>query len=158
MSLEEYDEYAEYVLERAEEHTLKFLRNDSRFYDDETFHKHLERNIWRSQEHLRDCWEVHYTLDGTQYECEITNTKYVGKWNLFKDILESGTHDYVVPFGKKKMTFWSRYADHWYFNMQSRRGIGGIFVSSMEDLIDEASEYGIGEAMEDADEELDRGG
>jgi hypothetical protein len=150
------------VLAQAEEYASQYLRDLNNyppvsggwmFFDAETQLYHRERNIPRQSDHLKDSWEVEFTLDGTNYEYNITNTKFVGRWNLLADILEvaDGT-PYTIPFGKKKMTFWSRYANQWNFNRQTRGGIPRGYTEAMLELIDDAAEYGIGEAVADLEE------
>jgi hypothetical protein len=156
------DEYIDYCLDHAEDYALQYLHNLSNypvvdesvgwaFYDNITHEKHTNRGIYREGGHLKDMWEVSYEGEEDTWHCDITNTKMVGGWNLL-DILSKGTSTYIVPPHKKKMSFFSRYADHWYFNMQARGGIGMSFVAAMNKLLEDAAEYGMESAMNDADE------
>ena len=154
------EEWKSFVAIRAEDIIVEYLNNQSNypvingeraFLDYDTIYEHSKRNIWRNPEHLIDNWEASVQVDGKKFVIDITNRKFVGSYNLL-DLLATGTSTYVVPPHKKNMTFWSRYTNQWYFNMQSRKGIGVGFVQAMNTLINEAAEYGLGEAQVEANE------
>ena len=154
------EEWKSFVAMRSEDIMVEYLNNQSNypvingeraFIDYDTIYEHGKRNLWRSPEHLIDNWEARVQVDGKNFVVDITNSKFVGNWNLL-DLLATGTSTYVVPPHKKNMSFWSRYKDHWYFNMKSRSGIGLGFVHAMNTLINEAANYGLGEAQVEADD------
>ena len=156
MSLEAIDDYIDFLENKAPEYAIQYLTNlvnyHGRFYDNETYFEHKKRGIDRDPSHLRDSWVASYTIEDDDWESEITNTKMVGAWNLLEDILyvKGGTNEYIVPPHRKNMTFWNKYAGQWYFNMPSRGGISPDFYEAMDVLIEEASDYGMEEAMKEA--------
>ena len=156
------EEMLNYVCLRGEELTLEYLQDESNypvingeraFIDNETHYEHSKRNISRNTDHLIESWRVHFWED-KEFKWEITNTKFVGIWNLL-NLLENGTSTYIVPPDKKKMTYWSRYKNQWYFNMQSRSGIGLGFTYAMNELMKDAALHGFATAMGEVIDDLE---
>ena len=153
-----FSEWKDIIAPTIQKHILDYLSDPYKwgseyvldgkrcFYDDESY-KHM-RNRPRS-EHLVDCWEVKVTVDpvyGLHYE--ITNSKYVGSYNLY-ELLSEGTDDYWSKEGDPPMNYWYRYMDRMFGNRYHRHGIRDELVDLFNKLQKDAIDYGKTEAYKE---------